>query len=455
MKHLNLGLGLIVILSLFTLTTTLNAQTEPDDEPFIISIITWSPDGTQYAVGGGERICHPNDKTASGIRIHDGATSEVITTLIGHNCPVESLAWSPDGTKLASTADTIGEPILIWDVKTGQLITELKGINALGGDSLNWHPDGTRIASIILPPTATGTAYIWNTVTGMVTNTEPLDGGAPTPVSQVKWSPDGRLLATVRSKGDIINIWDAQTLTLVKTLQVNHTNWVFSLDWSPDSQSIATSDRDGNILITNVNTGSTTTLSSPGRISQITWNPDGRQLAVAKPDTGIEIWDVTTEQLLETLTYEGHPYTVAWSPDGTQLIYGGWASEGDAEAVIAVPASSPRSITRFILVDADAEEDIRPLEDGDTITEGTITIRVETEPPIVGSVVFRLDDEPRFKVENEAAYALKGDDNGDYHAWLAEPGTYTLTATPYTEANGEGEAGTPLMITFTVEAPGS
>ncbi len=452
MKRLNVGLRLIVILGLFASRITMAAQVEYD--PFIISIITWSPDGTQYAIGGGTPPCNLDDKTGYGIKIYDGTTSEIITTLLGHNCPVSSLAWSPDGTKLASVSSVIGETIMIWDVKTGQLITELQG-SGLGGDSLSWHPDGTRIAGIFLPRSPSGAAYIWDATTGIGTLTEPLDGGAPTPVSEVKWSPDGHLLATAHDKGDSINIWDAQTLTLVKTLQVNHTNWVFSLDWSPDSQSIVTSDKDGNILITNVNTRSTTTLSSPGWIEHIVWNIDGRRLAVANSDTGVEIWDVTTEQLLETLTYEGRPYTVAWSPDGTQLIYGGWASEGDAEAVIAVPASSPRSITRFILVDADADEDIRPLEDGETITEETITIRVETEPAIVGSVVFRLDDEPRYKVENEAAYALKGDDNGDYHAWLAEPGTYTLTATPYTEADGGGEAGTPLTITFTVEVPGS
>ncbi len=452
MKRLNVGLGLIVILGLFASRITMAAQVEYD--PFIISIITWSPDGTQYAIGGGTPPCNLDDKTGYGIKIYDGTTSEIITTLLGHSCPVSSLAWSPDGTKIASASSVIGEPILIWDVKTGQLITELQG-SELGGNSLSWHPDGTRIAGIILSPTTTGMAYLWDTATNIMTTREPLDGGAPTPVSEVKWSPDGRLLATIRSKDGIINIWDAQTLTLMETLSTNHTNHVYSLEWSPDSQSIATSDKDGNIIITDVNSGLALALTSPGRIPQIAWNPDGRQLATVNPDIGVEIWDVTTQQRIEMLSYEGRPYTVAWSPDGTQLIYGGWASEGDAEAVIAVPASSPRSITRFILVDADADEDLRPLEDGDTITEETITIRVETEPPIVGSVVFRLDDEPRFKVENEAAYALKGDDNGDYHAWLAEPGTYTLTATPYTEADGGGEAGTPLTITFTVAEPGS
>ncbi len=144
----------------------------------------------------------------------------------------------------------------------------------------------------------------------------------------------------------------------------------------------------------------------------------------------------------------------AYAADGTGFI--GWIA-GDPP-----PAPAGQAVISFTLIDAGTDQDLRPLRDGDIlrlnsadIDTRSITIRAETEPPIVGSVVFGLNEEPRYKVENEPAYALKGDDNGDYHAWLAEPGTYTLTATPYTEADGGGEVGTPLTITFTVEAPGS
>jgi hypothetical protein len=47
-------------------------------------------------------------------------------------------------------------------------------------------------------------------------------------------------------------------------------------------------------------------------------------------------------------------------------------------------------------------------------------------------------------------YALFGDIRGDYEKWYPAPGSYTLTATPYTKRDAEGEVGTPLTIRFTV-----
>ncbi|MEM7514749.1 MAG: T9SS type A sorting domain-containing protein, partial [Bacteroidota bacterium] len=43
-----------------------------------------------------------------------------------------------------------------------------------------------------------------------------------------------------------------------------------------------------------------------------------------------------------------------------------------------------------------------------------------------------------------------GDSNGDYSNQNFVPGSYTLTATPYTENSATGDAGTPLTINFTV-----
>ncbi len=164
------------------------------------------------------------------------------------------------------------------------------------------------------------------------------------------------------------------------------------------------------------------------------WSPDG--MGYVFIDNEKRLFHVDVRSMAVTLLDTNVAEIVIWSGD-------------------SAPVVSPQIITSFTLVDAETEKDIYKFNEGYTIYQSNITIRANTEPPIVGSVVFGLDDEPRFKVENEAAYALKGDDNGDYHAWLAEPGTYTLTATPYTEADGQGEAGTPLTITFTVAEAGS
>ncbi len=240
--------------------------------------------------------------------------------------------------------------------------------------------------------------------------------------------------------------------------------------WSPDGQRIAALGG-GSFLIYNLNQRHIEVENVGAELEvryDIAWSPDGRYLATG--GDFLHVWDATTYELLGVFSESFVNAGPVWSPDGQHIYTDGSRTEGlrtntvtlpeaevtpEATAEVTPDVGAVPSVTGFVLVDADANEDIRTLEDGDTITEQTITIRVETEPAIVGSVVFGLNEEPRYKVENEAAYALKGDDNGDYHAWLAEPGTYTLTATPYTEADGQGEAGTPLMITFTVAEPGS
>ena len=117
--------------------------------------------------------------------------------------------------------------------------------------------------------------------------------------------------------------------------------------------------------------------------------------------------------------------------------------------------SSGLAINDFTLVNTVTDADIGPLTNGTVIDLGTppggdITVRANpsTAP---GSVVFTLNGS-FFKNENLAPYAIVGDTNGDYAPWNPAPGNYTLTATPYSGADGTGTAGTPLTVNFTVEA---
>src|SRR5436305_13236043 len=70
----------------FTLRHTLRGHSRD------IYRIAWSPDGSMLASGS-------EDKT---IRLWDGQTGQVVRTLQGHTQQVNSLAWSPDGSMLAS-----------------------------------------------------------------------------------------------------------------------------------------------------------------------------------------------------------------------------------------------------------------------------------------------------------------------------------------------------------------
>ncbi|MDZ7847047.1 MAG: hypothetical protein U5L96_09875 [Owenweeksia sp.] len=46
-----------------------------------------------------------------------------------------------------------------------------------------------------------------------------------------------------------------------------------------------------------------------------------------------------------------------------------------------------------------------------------------------------------FKNENSAPYTINGDNTSGYHAWNPTLGTFNLTATPFSNGNGNGTTG--------------
>lgn len=116
-------------------------------------------------------------------------------------------------------------------------------------------------------------------------------------------------------------------------------------------------------------------------------------------------------------------------------------------------------LSRFTLINANTDKDIQILHDGDALdlsrlSRTRLNIRAATVPAKVGSVVFKLTGPvSRAHTENGPPYALFSSIGTNYQGGSFSVGAYTLTATPYSGANGKGTKGTPLTVRFTVVYP--
>jgi MYXO-CTERM domain-containing protein len=112
-------------------------------------------------------------------------------------------------------------------------------------------------------------------------------------------------------------------------------------------------------------------------------------------------------------------------------------------------------VDSFTLIDADTDQPtIDPLADGATVnlaflSSKNLNIRANVSGS-PASVVFDLDGQTGYRVENTAPFALEGDTGGDYAPWTPALGSHTLTATPFTGTGGTGAEGTALTIKFVV-----
>jgi len=234
----------------------------------------------------------------------------------GHGNTVMDVAWSPDGSKFATTGkDGV---LIIWDTKTR---TELIKVSAhlafasgldLGAPELAWSPDGARIATAGLDKTA----KVWDVRTGKEIVTF---SGHSDEVLDVTWSADGKYVASA-SKDGVVKIWDANTGDEKYSLPKNEGS-VNSVAWSPDGTQIVTAGEDGLTRIWNTKTGEEQLRLSghTSNIWSVAWSPDGTRVATASEDETVRVWGAKTGDDVLSIRLAGSAWDVSWSPDGTKL----------------------------------------------------------------------------------------------------------------------------------------
>ena len=99
-----------------------------------IRSLAWSPDGSRLAVAADDGLAN----------IYDPRTGLELLTLSGHTGAIYAIAWSPDGSRVAT--GSWDNTLRIWQPTTGRLLCSLVD-QPSQITCLAWSSDGHRIAS--------------------------------------------------------------------------------------------------------------------------------------------------------------------------------------------------------------------------------------------------------------------------------------------------------------------
>ncbi|QEH32311.1 Serine/threonine-protein kinase PrkC [Aquisphaera giovannonii] len=261
---------------------------------------------------------------------HLGRSSESFTRIAAHRAEVWGLAFSPDGSTLATSADdhTIG----LWDAREGSRTAVLKGHGALvAGVAIS--PDGHTLASAGFE----NKVRLWDLPAG---RPRAVLSGHTDRVRAVAISPDGRLVASAGSDGTV-RLWDAAHGRPMAEFS-GHTDTVRALAFAPAGPLLASSGNDRTIRVVELPGGrEVASLRSPRQVGSLAFSSDGALLAVGDDWGNLSIWDAAAWSRRRLVKgSDAAVWGLAFSPDGRTLA----AACGDAKVRLWDPATGQMTL---------------------------------------------------------------------------------------------------------------
>jgi WD40 repeat protein len=284
--------------------------------------LAWSPDGSYIATGDSCDAVHIWEPAVMH-GLH-GSKADVGRVLICRERRhadlyqgVYALAFSPDSRYVAS-GNHFGE-LHIWDVRTGECVfvdrTQNEGSVV---QAVAWSKDGTRLATA----TDGGRVALWNwtaeggsTATCECTFFLSMNTAREDSVRSLAFSPDGTQLVIGGGESHILTLCDGftdpwsgyQQWTIPLSLYSDEMG-VGSVAFSPDGRYAVAGCVDGSVQVVHLEQGQEHIYSffeHRQAVNAVAWSPDGSTILSGSDDSSVRLWDarVALEQGEESASW--------------------------------------------------------------------------------------------------------------------------------------------------------
>jgi len=305
-----------------------------------VTSVSYSPDGARIASGSWDNT----------VRVWDARSGAELAVLRGHENHVTSVSHSPDGSQIAS--GSWDNTVRVWDARSGAELAALRGHEGWV-TSVSYSPDGARIAS----GSDDKTVRVWDARSGAELA---VLRGHEREVESVSYSPDGARIASGSGASyghmdNTVRVWDARSGAELAVLR-GHESQVTSVSYSPDGARIASGSEDNTVRVWNACSGAglAALRGHEGEVRSVSYSPDGARIASGSDDKTVRVWDACSGAELAALRgHEGWVTSVSYSPDGARIASGSWdktvrvwdARSGAELAVLRGHENSVRSVS--------------------------------------------------------------------------------------------------------------
>lgn len=269
------------------------------------------------------------------------ADGRVCRHLPGHRPGTTAVAWSPDGSLLATGGQD--GTLRLWDPASGDLRAEVEAGPAWV-EHLTWAPAPVRGAPC-LAAAAGKTLLFW-------TPGEPVARviAHASTISALAWKPPRAggaafpMLVSAAYGG--VRFWEPGREPALEALAWKGS--ILALAWSPNGKYLATGDQDATVHFWILDRRRELEMSGyPTKVRELAWDAAGRHLATGG-GAAVTVWDCSGRKGPEgskPIVLEGHEglvSAVAWQGHRTFLASGG----ADAQVIVWQPARGPLPLGR-------------------------------------------------------------------------------------------------------------